>query len=247
MDPVAARPKPRPVAVEPDVPDRPEPVRPVRAEPRRFAPEGVAYANAWDAIMVLSIANLLVAIAIGLICSGLGYFDVMRQPAQYQSTAVMLMDQPLQLTKGDSGVVVKLNLLRAKYAALLLTSEIMAPAAKEAGLSPGEMRGAQRPLYPQNSLTLLPIARAANPQRAQKIAQATADTLTQYVQDEQAATGLDPAERLSLRIVQNAGPGAKVSPVPSRARQVAAVSAAAGMLLAYVGLQLRSARRQQQP
>jgi hypothetical protein len=222
-------------------------VRPVRsAAPRRFAPEGVAYANAWDSIMVLSIANLLVALAIALFCAGLGYADVMRQPAEYQSSAIMLMDQPLALTKGDSGVVVKLNLLRAKYAALLLTSEIMAPAAREAGLSVGEMRAAQRPLYPQNSLTLLPIARTNNPQRAQKIAQATADTLSQYVQDEQAATGLAAPERLSLRIVQNAGPGNKVSPVPQRARQVAGVAAAAGMLLAYVGLQLRSARRQQQ-
>lgn len=206
----------------------------------------MAYANAWDAIMVLSIANLLVAVAIGLFCAGLGYADVMRQPAQYQASAVMLMDQPLQITKGDSGVVVKLNLLRSKYAALITTSEIITPAAREAGLSPGEVRAAQRPLYSPNSLTLLPIARASSPERAHKIAQATADALTQYVQDEQAATGLPPTERLSLRIVQNAGAGHKVSPVSSRARQVAAVAAAAGMLLAYVGLQLRSARRQPQ-
>jgi hypothetical protein len=229
------------------VPAEPEPEPATPVAPRRFAPEGVAYANAWDAIMVLSIANLLVAIAIGLLCAGLGYADVMRQPAQYQSTAVMLMDQPLALTKGDSGVVVKLNLLRAKYAALVLTNEIMGPAAREADLPPAQMRAAQRPLYPQNSQTLLTIARAGTPQLAQKIAQATADTLSQYVQDEQAATGLPPAERLSLRIVQNAGPGNQVSPVPSRARQVAAVSAAAGMLLAYVGLQLRSARRSSAP
>jgi hypothetical protein len=207
----------------------------------------VAYAGAWDAIMVLSIANLLVALAIGLFCAGLGYANVMRQPARYQSTAVMLMDQPLALTRGDSGVVVKLNLLRGKYAALVTTSEIIAPAAREAGLSNGEMRAAQRPLYPPNSLTLLPIARADSSERAQKIAQATADTLSQYVQDEQAATGLAPQERLTLRIVQNAGAGVKVSPVATRARQVAGVSAAAGVLIAYVGLQLRSARRQLQP
>ena len=238
---MAARPKTRPVALDPE----PEEPKPAPTPPRRFAPEGVAYANAWDAIMVLSIANLLVAVAIGLFCAGLGYANVMRQPAQYQSTAVMLIDQPLAVAKGDSGIVVKLNLLRAKYVALINTSEIAAPAAREAGLSAGEVRAAQRPLYPPNSLTLLPIARATSPQRAQKIAQATADTLSQYVQDEQAATGLPPAERLSLRIVQNAGPGSKVSPVPARARQVAAVAAAAGMLLAYVGLQLRSARRQQ--
>jgi hypothetical protein len=234
---VAARPKPRAVALEPDPDPEPTPA------PRRFAPDGVAYARAWDAIMVLSIANLLVAVAIGLLCAGLGYANVMRQPAQYQSTAIMLIDQPLQIAKGDSGVVVKLNLLRSKYASLINTSEIVTPAAREAGLSPGAVRGAQRPLAPPNSLTLLPIARANTPERAQKIAQATADALNQYVQDEQAATGLPPAERLVLRIVQNAGPGNKVSPVAQRARQVALVSAAAGMLLAYVGLQLRSARR----
>ncbi|HUR76474.1 MAG TPA: hypothetical protein VMZ22_00885 [Acidimicrobiales bacterium] len=195
----------------------------------------------------MSIANLLVALAVGLVCAGFGYANVMRQPARYQSSAVMLMDQPLALIRGDSGVVVKLNLLRAKYVALITTSEIMVPAAREAGLSVGEMRAAQRPLYPANSLTLTPIARANNSGKAQKIAQATADTLSRYVQDEQAATGLGPAERLSLRIVQNAGLGAKVSPVPRRARQVAAVAAAAGVLIAYVGLQLRSAPRQPLP
>jgi hypothetical protein len=232
---VAARPKPAPVP-EPE-PD-PEPPK-----PRRFAPDGVAYAGAWDRIMVLSIANLLVALAVGLLCAGLGYANVMRQPARYQATAVMLMDQPLALTRGDSGVVVKLNLLRSKYAALVTTAEIMVPAARLADLSVGEMRGAQRPLFPPTSLTLTPFARSDSPQKAQKIAQATAETLSKYVRDEQAATGLDPVERLSLRIVQNANLGVKVSPVPRRARQVAAVAAAAGILLAYVGLQLRSARR----
>lgn len=207
----------------------------------------MALSGAWDAIMVLSIANLLVALAVGLVCAGLGYANVMRQPARYQSTAVMLMDQPLAITRGDSGVVVKLNLLRAKYAALVTTSDIMAPASRAAGIPIGEMRAAQRPLYPQNSLTMTPIARADSPRKAQQIAQATADTLAQYVQDEQAATGLAPAERLSLRIVQRAGLGVKVSPVSRRARQVAAVAFAGGVLLAYVGLQLRSARRQPLP
>lgn len=214
---------------------------------RRFAPEGVAYGGAWDAIMVLSIANLLVALAVGLICAGLGYANVMRQPARYQSTAVMLMDQPSALARGDSGVVVKLNLLRAKYAALVTTTEIMAPASQESGLPVGEMRAAQRPQIQPNSLTFTPVARTGDPHKAQRIAQATAETLSEYVRDEQAATGLPPAERLSLRVVQNASLGTKVSPVPARARQVAAVAAGAGVVLAYVGLQLRAARRQPLP
>lgn len=238
---MAARPKPAPVPVP--VPE-PEPDEATPPAPRRFAPDGVAFADAWDSIMVLSIANLLVALAIGLICAGLGYANVMRQPAAYESTAIMIMDQPIALTKGDSGVVVKLNQLRAKYAALILTTEIIAPAARLANLPPGEVRAAQRPFFPSTSLMLTPIARTDDPRKAQKIAQATADALSQYVQDEQAATGLPPVERLSLRIVQDARYGGQVSPQSRRARQIAAVSAAAGVLLAYVVLQLRSARRQ---
>lgn len=208
-----------------------------------FAPQGVTYANAWNALVVVSVANLLVAMVVGLLAGALGYANIMRAAPKYQSTAVMLIDQPLALTTGDAGVVVKLNQLRSKYAALILTSEIMEPAAAEANLPAGVVRAAQRPLVPPETLTLLPAARARTPQLAQTIAQSTALALQNYVDDEQTATGLNPAQRLSLRIVQNAGPGNKVSPSTQRARQVGLVAAAAGVLLAYVGLQLTAAAR----
>jgi hypothetical protein len=218
---------------------------PVQLEPvtEEFAPRGVTYPRAWNAIIVLSVANLLLAIASGLFLGAVAYANVMRQPAQFQSGAVMLIDQPTAISIGDAGVVVKLNQLRGKYVALVLTSEIMVPAAKRANLPVGVMRVAQRPVFPAQTLTVIPFARAGNPQLAQKIAQATAETLEDYVSVEQAATGLAPPQRISLRIVQNAGPGGKVSPLPSRGRQVGLVAAAAGMLLAYVGLQLTSASR----
>lgn len=206
-------------------------------------PRGVTYPWAWNALVVLSVANLLVAVAVGLMAAAVGYFNVMRQTPQYQSSAVMLMDQPLALATGDAGVVVKLNALRGKYVALILTAEVMGPAARRAGLPAGAVRAAQRPVIPAQTLTLLPTARSSSPELAQRIAQATAETLEDYVAEEQAATGLNPAQRLSLRIVQNAGAGNKVTPNPSRGRQVAVVSGAAGMLLAYVGLQLGSAAR----
>ncbi len=208
-----------------------------------YAPRGVTYPAAWNKLVVLSVANLLVAVAIGLVAGAVGYANVMRATPQYQSSAVMLMDQPLALSSGDAGVVVKLNALRGKYVALILTAEIMAPAAKRANLPIGVVRAAQRPVVPAQTLTLLPTARAKSPELAQKIAQATADTVEDYVADEQAATGLSPAQRISVRVVQNAGLGAKVTPNPSRGRQVALVTAAAGMLLAYVGLQLSAGRR----
>lgn len=208
-----------------------------------FAPNGVTYPWAWNALVVTSLANLLVAVAIGLVAGAVGYANVMRQAPQYQSTAVMLMDQPLALSAGDAGVVVKLNALRGKYVALVLTAEIMTPAAKRANLPVGQVRAAQRPVIPAQTLTLLPTARANNPELAQKIAQATAQTIEDYVADEQAATGLTPPQRISLRIVQNAGVGNKVTPSPARGRQVAVVTGAAGLLLAYVGLQLSGASR----
>lgn len=207
------------------------------------APSGVTYPRTWDALIVVSVANLLVAFAIGIVAAGVSYANVMRSPATYQSGAVMLMDQPLQLTQGDSGVVVKLNQLRGKYVALVTTSEVMAPAARIAGLPIGEVRRAQRPVFPTQTLTILPLARSGDPVQSQKIAQATAQALAQYVTEEQAATGLDPVLRLSLRIVQDAGPGVKVSPLATKGRQNGIVAGAAGVLIAYVGLQLASARR----
>lgn len=207
------------------------------------APRGVTYPWAWNAILVLSLANLLAAVAIGLVAGAAGYVNVMRAPAVFQSSAVMLIDQPLPITTGDAGVVVKLNQLRGKYVALVLTSEILVPAARKAELPIGQVRGAQRPLFPAQTLTVLPLARASNPQVAQTIAQATAEALEEYVADEQAATGLNPVQRISLRVVQSAGLGVKVSPLPSRARQIGLVAGAAGMLVAYVGLQLGSAAR----
>ena len=222
--------------------EAPEPQHLERVRPQ-FAPQGVTYPKAWDALIVLSVANLLVALAVGLIAAAFGYANVMRAPATYQSSAILLMDQPLELTRGDNGVVVKLNQLRGKYVALVTTSEVMAPAARIAGLPIGQMRAAQRPVFPTSTLTILPLARAKDPLVAQKIAQATAQALSQYVTEEQAATGLDPILRLSLRIVQDAGPGVKVAPLASRGRQVGIVAGAAGVLLAYVGLQLGTARR----
>lgn len=208
-----------------------------------FAPKGVAYPWAWNALVVLSLANLLVAMVVGLVFGAIGYVNVMRQAPVYQSSAVMLMDQPLALTSGDAGVVVKLNQLRGKYVALILTSEIMTPAASRAKLPVGQVRAAQRPVIPAQTLTLLPTARASSPETAQRIAQATAQTIEDYVADEQAATGLNPAQRISLRIVQNAPLGNKVTPSASRGRQVGVVAGAVGLLVAYVALQLNAASR----
>lgn len=196
----------------------------------------------WDAITTPSITNALIAAVIALILAGVAFTTVTRQTPVYQSTAIMLLDQPAQIAKGSEGTVVKLNLLRQKYAAILTTTAVMRPAATKAGVPLGLIRSSQSPTFPALSLTLYPVVRSGDPLLARRMAQATAEALSDYVAEEQDATGLDSSLQLSLRIIEDARPGIKVTPQRTKARQSAIVAGVAGLLLGYVGLQLGSAK-----
>ncbi len=199
--------------------------------------------RAWIAIATPSLANFVIAAVAGLLFAGLAMASIMRQAPVYRSTAVMLLDQPVQIALGNEGAVVKLNILRGKYTAILTTNAVMEPAAEKAGVPVGLMRASQRPTYTAEALTIYPAVESDDPQLAQLMAQASAEALSEYVTAEQAATGLGANQQLSLRIIQDAGPGRKVSPQLAKARQAAIVAGAAGLILAYVGLQLGSAKR----
>ena len=197
----------------------------------------------WDAIATPSLANFLLAVVVAVLFSGLASANVLRQTPIYQSTAVMLLDQPVQIAIGNEGTLVKLNLLRSKYTALLTTRDVMAPAAAKAGVTVEEITGSQAPTFTGGSLTIFPVVRSRDPVKAQRMAAATADALSEYVVKEQAATGLDPKLQITLRVIQPAGQAVKVSPQAKKARQVGIVAGVAGLVVAYVGLQLGSGRR----
>jgi hypothetical protein len=197
----------------------------------------------WETIATPSLANLLLACLAALLFAAVAFASVMRQDPIYRSSAVMLMDQPLQIARGNEGAVVKLNILRGKYTAILTTDAVMVPAAAKAGVSVGVVRGAQRPTFASEALTIFPVAESDDPDLAQRLAQASAEALSEYVTAEQAATGLEPPDRISLRIIQDARPGVQASPDRAKARQVAIVAGGGGLLLAYVVLQLVSAKR----
>lgn len=169
--------------------------------------------------------------------------SILRQTPMYRSSAIMLLDQPIQIAQGGEGTVVKLNLLRGKYTAILTTRAVMEPAAAKAGVPVGQITASQHPTFAAGALTIFPVVLSDDPALAQRMAQASAEALSEYVTAEQTATGLDPALHLTLRIIQDAGPGIEVSPDRGRARRVGVVAGAAGLLAAYVGLQLGTARR----
>ena len=184
-----------------------------------------------------------IALVIGLLVGLVAYENIKHQSPVYQSSAVMLIDQPVQIATGNEGTVAKLTLLRLKYLALLGTTEVVGPAAREAGVSDAELVGSERPTAPIQSLTILPAIRSKNPVLAQRMAQALANSLADYVVTEQEALKLPPQAQIVVRVINNARVGGKVSPTKERARQAGLIVGAGGLLVAYAVLQLIRSRQ----
>lgn len=197
-----------------------------------------------DPLRSFSAGLFAIAVAIGLFTGIAAYGNITQQDAVYQSTAVMLIDQPKVIAIGNEGAVVKLNLLRPKYLALLTTPDVVNPAARRAGVTPAFMAASERPSAPQvSTLSVFPIIRAKDRLLAQRMAQALAESLQDYVIDEQTDAKLSPDIQIELRIIEPAHVGRKVSPDPERARQVGAVFGVGGLLVSYAVLQLIRSRR----
>ena len=180
---------------------------------------------------------------VGIIAGGVAYENIKHQSPLYQSSAVMLIDQPVQIATGNEGTVAKLTLLRLKYVALLTTAEIIVPAAREAGVAPAVLAASERPNAPITSLTILPAIRSKDPVLAQRMAQGLANALADYVSTEQAGLNLPPQAQIVVRVIDPARVGHKVSPTKERARQVGLVVGAGGLLIAYAVLQLVRSRQ----
>src|SRR5438552_14666502 len=83
-----------------------------------------------EAIKLLSLHNVIVALAVALACSAAAGSRVLRQSPTYRSSSALLFDQPAALAlSGDPGTVFKLSALRQKYAALVTTSVVVRPVA----------------------------------------------------------------------------------------------------------------------
>jgi capsular polysaccharide biosynthesis protein len=200
----------------------------------------------WEAITVVSAANLIAAVIISIVAAAGAGVLVLRQEPVYQSQATLLIDQPsaiaLQL---NDGVLVKLSLLRNKYVALATSSQLLVPASEATGIPIAEL-ATVRTFAPPNSLLVVPVAQGPDRLVTQTLANTMADELSKYVTKEQTDAGIAPPDQITLTTIQPAGVGAQVRPTTSHARSVALTTGGATLLGAYVVLQLATGRRRLQ-
>jgi hypothetical protein len=155
------------------------------------------------------------------------------------------MDDPHQLAlSGDDGLINKLNQLRLKYSGLVQTEAIAGPVAQQLGVDPGTVAASSAAIPSQASLLLYTQSVAATPAMAQRMAQAVAEELVNYVQAENSRFQLPPDLQYSFSIVSPALGASQIAPSHSRAEMVAGALAAAALIIAYVTLQLVAPRRE---
>jgi capsular polysaccharide biosynthesis protein len=182
-------------------------------------------------------AVLLVAI-VGLLVAGLSAASLQRRDPAYESSQLLLIDQPAALALAPSGdLVAKLASLRFKYTSLLLADSVLEPAAEAVGLPAGALAGAVRASAPPESLLIRITARTSAAEPAPRIAEAIATSLAQYVADEQSALGVPEASRIELTAIRAASAAVQVEPSSGRSLSTGIVGGlvAAGLLYLALG------------
>jgi capsular polysaccharide biosynthesis protein len=169
-----------------------------------------------------------------LLFAALGYASVIRRPAVYQSTAILLIDQPLSVAGASGeGVLRKLAALRVKYAVLARTRRLTTPVAEKLNISVAEVARSLVVSATGASLVVFVTARSAQPKRAQEIANASAEEIIKYTADENEANKVPPERRVIFTVIDPAFPGHKIEPTGERARLIAALAAALGFAAVF--------------
>lgn len=165
--------------------------------------------------------------------------SVLRAPAEYQSQAVLVIDNPLALaTAGDDGTINKLERLRSKYATLANTAAIAGPAGEQLGRPVGQVIGATDVIVTPAALSLVVIGRAGDSSGARELTEAMAAAIVEFVAQEHLDNNVPPVDRFAFRVVQPASPGFKTYPSRDRATTSALIAFAVVLGGAYVALQL---------
>jgi capsular polysaccharide biosynthesis protein len=196
----------------------------------------------WDAVQHYSTVNLLIAVALAVLASGPAALWVRHQTPTYESSATLLIGQPLQVAAStDEGVVAKLNLLRNKYATLVGTEVISGPVAQRLRLNEGVVAAAARSTPVSNSLVLVVSADSVNAREAQRIAGGLADQVRTFAANEQADQAVPTNERYTFTVVQPATAPVQVSPTRTREIEVAIIAGLLALGLFYSALQIVTA------
>lgn len=198
-----------------------------------------------------SIGALLLVAIVGLVVTGLSAASLQRRDPAYESSQLLLIDQPGALALAPSGdLVAKLASLRFKYTSLLLSDEVLEPAASEVGLPVGAVAGSVRASAPPESLLIRITARATSAEPAPRIAEAVGAALSDYVVQEQTALGVPEAGRIEISAIRPPTPAVQVEPSRNRSLSTGMTGGivAAGLLYLFLGaLPSFSRRRSDRP
>jgi capsular polysaccharide biosynthesis protein len=187
--------------------------------------------------IILAVVGALLVGALAAVIVGI---NAARAVPTYQSTAVLSIDEPGAIAlSNDDGVIAKLSRLRTKYAGLMRTQVFAQPVADQLGLPVGSVTGAVSVAADPASLLLIVGARSSDGTRAHDIAEAVAEHLVDYVQDEQTANEIPEPRRVSFAVVTPASNPVKTSPTDRRVtlESAGAFVLAAGLTIGivYVG------------
>ena len=191
-----------------------------------------------EAVLRPSLRNFLVSVLTGLILAAAGAWVVLGRPSQYYSQATLLIDNPAAIaTAHDDAPIVKLNVLRLKYASLAATPAIQGPASQASGLPLADIRKSFT--FPAGAALILVVAaRTGNRTLSQRVANAIADEIPLYVRQEHDQYDVPVPDRFIFTVVGRAFPGRKVAPSWSKAETAAVAAGLGGLAVAYVALQL---------
>lgn len=182
---------------------------------------------------------VLVGLFLGFVLALIGGLSALSGRTNYTSTAVMLINDPYKLaTSGQLNEFGSLDVLRYKYSALVGTTAIAGPVASQTGLPVGEVIGALSTNVPVNSLLMDVTATWPTPSGAEKLAQATADEITAYINQEDDAYKIPTADRFTFNVIDRASSASAHGPSKARAASLAIGLALLGFAMGFVATQL---------
>jgi capsular polysaccharide biosynthesis protein len=187
---------------------------------------------------------IVLGLVVALLLSIAGAMSVLHAAVTYNSTAVMLIDDPPALaTAGDDGQLLKLDALRLKYQALVSTDLIAQPVATELGLPVGDVLGSTSAVVPYQSLLMDVTGTWSTPGMAQRLAQATANEVTKFVKYEAEVYNIPAVDRYTFIVIDPATAATADRPSHAHALTLAVGLAVAGFAVTFVATQFWRHRR----
>lgn len=182
---------------------------------------------------------VLVGLFLGFALALVGGLSVLSGRTTYTSSAVMLINDPYKLaTSGQPNEFTSLDYLRYKYAALVKTDAIAGRVAAQLGLPAGDVIGAVSANVPVNSLLMEVTATWPTPDEAQRLAQATANQVTAYINQEDTTYAIPAADRFTFEVIDPAPSATAHNPSKAKAVSLAIGLAVLGFAVGFVATQL---------